>query len=122
MASATPVANRFEGIMETNTEDNAAPRIYLVNQVRNVRGASYCCSFALVPVFAVSLIAIINIGALITILYLGPNQFESNALKLEFLPLEIFIALAVGVILVVLFFTPKRVDRFFNWWLGYHQR
>lgn len=97
-------------------------KVILVNQVRNVRGSSYCCSFLLIPLFTAIIIGAISFGAFFSVRFLGPDRYESNALKLEFVPLELLISFLLSVILVTLFFSPSRIDRFVNWWLGYHQR
>ena len=93
-------------------------KVYYVRASRRTRGSSYCCSFMLVPLFTVLIIGVLQFSSLVTILSLGPGQYFSNILKLEYLPLVFVLALLLSIILVVLLLPPKRIDQFIDWWHG----
>lgn len=93
-------------------------KVYYVRFSRRTRGMSYCASCMLVPGLTVLVMLILNISALLTIIALGPDKFESNILKIEYLPLELTITLILSIIIVVLFFSPSKIDKFIDWWYG----
>lgn len=93
-------------------------KVYYVRFSRRTRGMSYCSSCLFVPFLTGLIMAILNISALVTILYLGPDKYYSNVLKIEYLPLELVITLLLSIIIVVLFLSPKKIDSFIDWWFG----
>lgn len=88
-----------------------------VKQANKTRGSSFCCSCFLALGLSSTIFTLIIFGSLALLSGIGPG-YSIDALKPEYYPLEIVLAVIMGISIVVLVFPPSRIDRFVDWWHG----
>lgn len=85
---------------------------------RRTRGLSYLTSCATVPFLTILIVWAIKSGSLFLWLYLGPDKWQFPALDPNNLLLAIVLAFLFSGIMAVLFWPPKRIDKFIDWLFG----
>jgi hypothetical protein len=97
---------------------NENQKVIYVRFSRRTRGMSTCCSFISIPLLAFLILWVLKTGSMLLWLYLGPDRWQLPIFDLTANLVIVFLSVLLSIILVVLFLTPKKVDRFIDWWFG----